>query len=91
MKTEVSKFKTNYKSLCSLAGFPKGYKYKSKDISFEYQGKEERWDEFVEDIILRELSSRYTREELMESIQDPRIQLIISLYKESYEQTDTIH
>jgi predicted mannosyl-3-phosphoglycerate phosphatase (HAD superfamily) len=35
MKTEVSKFKTNYKSLCSLAGFPKGYKYKSKDISFE--------------------------------------------------------
>ena len=62
-----------------------------KDISFEYQGKEERWDEFVEDIILRELSSRYTREELMESIQDPRIQLIISLYKESYEQTDTIH
>lgn len=65
--------------------------YNIKDISFEYQGKQERWDEFVEDIILRELSSRYPRDELMEAIQDPKIQLIISLYKETYEQTDTVH
>jgi hypothetical protein len=38
--TKISKFKTNYQSLCSLAGFPKGYK--SKDISFKDLLKEVR-------------------------------------------------
>ena len=50
------------------------------------------WEEFVENIIANELATRYSKEDIEEAINDPKIQLIISLYKETVnEQADKIH